>query len=87
MQNLPHIPEVLQITSKEIFFDEELADRWYQSLSERKAAIACAIGFYTALKFVDPENPDKAFELTGSYVISFAEVQSLPCISRQHVPV
>lgn len=59
MQNLPHIPEVLQITSKELFFDEELAGKWYQSISERKAAIACAIGIYTALKFTDPENPDK----------------------------
>lgn len=59
MQNLPHIPEVLQISSRDVFFDEELADKWYQSISERKAAIACAIGFYTALKFTDPENPDK----------------------------
>lgn len=56
---MPHIPEVLRITSKDIFFDEELADKWYQSILERKSAIACAIGFYTALKFVDPENPDK----------------------------
>ena len=59
MQNLPYIPEVLQVTSKDIFFDKELADKWYQSISERKDAIACAIGFYTALKFTDPENPDK----------------------------
>lgn len=59
MQTIPIIPVEIKITPNEIFNDTEKADRWYKSHLERIAAISAAIIKYRALKFSDPDIPER----------------------------